>query len=888
MKPMPDFPAETPKFIEELRQEPARRIRWDWNRAVPPEELNLRNGIFLQGDFPDPEGVLETVYSDFDRFLSGNRIAGQGVPLRIRLSGKLKGEDFACTVERGGILLDAGSAEGVRRGLYRMIALLRSREYPGLPLSPERVTRYWLKDRISRCFFSPIKRAPFFRDELLDDLEYYPDHYLSRLAESGVNGIWITLALKEMDDSPEGRRRFEKLNRNIRQCRRYGIRVWAFCIEPQGWSDANPLPGDAPELCGPGLYGRWNSFCPASERAEQWLHDAVYKLFRGAPGLGGMITISHGERVTSCLSCVSLYSDGKVPCGRNCGLTPAEIIRRVLAPMERGMREASPGARLISWLYMPHPDQTSEWIYQLPGGMPPDVVMMANFESGCRVRQLGKVRSGGDYWLSAAGPSERFCRLAEHRKPYPVGAKIQVGCSHECATVPFIPVPGQLYRKYRSMKALGVEHVLQCWYFGNFPGVMNDAAGLLATDGAVALDEETFLTELARPDWGRYASDIVRAWNTFAAAYEYYPLEIQFQYYGPIHDGAVWPLYCAPAGKRLPQSWKPYAEPAGDAIGECLGGHSLDECTALTGHLSAMWSDGVKQFATAAEAFQDDPDRRRDFSLVSALEIHFRSGHNILRFYALRRKWLDTGDRFYREAMRGILIEEIAQSSRLLQLCEEDSRLGYHSEAEVFKYYPEKLRWRMDELRQALAAGFPEERPREELHYPDVTYRSGRMSWRMYPEGEDLCFSVVCRNREYPNEVLRFFFADVDVAVYPWYDLTVRRDGTPPDDNIERQTFSRPRPGAVRDNRQIAAVVQDSAADEWHVMLRIPHAALDHAPEFRFGVQHDCAKLWGAVAPEDILENYPPGSFRQEDRLYLGFFSPEKLSLLTIRKDVRT
>ena len=39
----------------------------------------------------------------------------------------------------------------------------------------------WIKNRISRCFFGPIKRPPFNRDELLDDIDYYPDEYLSKL-----------------------------------------------------------------------------------------------------------------------------------------------------------------------------------------------------------------------------------------------------------------------------------------------------------------------------------------------------------------------------------------------------------------------------------------------------------------------------------------------------------------------------------------------------------------------------------------------------------------------------------------------------------------------------------------------------------------------------------
>ena len=59
----------------------------------------------------------------------------------------------------------------------------------------------WLENRISRCFFSPIKRPPFNRDELKDDIDYYPANYLERLRREGVNGLWLSLSLDDLDDA---------------------------------------------------------------------------------------------------------------------------------------------------------------------------------------------------------------------------------------------------------------------------------------------------------------------------------------------------------------------------------------------------------------------------------------------------------------------------------------------------------------------------------------------------------------------------------------------------------------------------------------------------------------------------------------------------------------
>lgn len=883
MNEMPAFPTEIPKFIDELRQPPNRKIRWNWQSYPKKNELNLRTGLWLNSNFPDPDNLLDTAYTDFTNFAKNNRICGNGTQLSICKVSDLSGEDFAITVNTNGILLEAGCSEGVRRGMYRIITLLREQSHPGLPFQDRKITRYWLKNRISRCFFSPIKRPPFFRDELIDDQEYYPDNYLSRLAESGVNGLWVTVVLNEMNNSPAGRKRFAKLNRNIRQCSRYGIKIWAFAIEPQGWSETNPPPLGANELIGPPLYNRWNSFCPNSPKAQKWLYNGVYKLFSQAPDLGGMITISHGERVTSCLSCISLYSNGAVPCERHCGLNPAEIISKVLEPMKQAIMDAAPKAQLISWLYMPHPDQISDWIYQLPEGMPPEVIMVANFESGCAVRQLGKMRNGGDYWLSTAGPSERYARLAEHRKPYPIGAKIQVGCSHECATVPFIPVPGQLYRKYRQMKKLGVTTVMQCWYFGNFPGVMNNAAGLLATQ-EVELDEQEFLIKLAAPNWGQESSEIAQVWEKFAAAYEYYPLDIQFQYYGPMHDGPVWPLYPTMANQRLPQSWKPYVNPAGDAIGECIGGHTLSECVALTGRMSELWHEGAVKFKKCFEKHHDDPERIQDWSIVQALDVQFNSGYNILNFYALRHKWLITKNELFRSEMVKIINKEISNSEKLLRLCEQDNRLGYHSEAEVFKYFPAKLAWRINELRKIDIEDFVKIKSTETIHYPQIIYHSGNLSWQAIYQNGELIFEVECCNEEIPDESLRFFFADRYFVTSPWHDLVVRRDRRPPDDNIERQTVTRPQLGAIRDNRQIAKVTNYSTSAKWQVTLRIPHAAINCDLMFHFGIQHDCAKLWGTVTKENFLDSYPSNTFHQEDRLGLSFFSPEKVILFSLQR----
>ena len=85
------------------------------------------------------------------------------------------------------------------------------------------------------------------------------------------------------------------------------------------------------------------------------------------------------------------------------------------------------------------------------------MILQFNFESGVSRTEFGKLLVGGDYWISNPGPSDRFERIANvaRENGTKVSAKIQTGNSHEVASVPFVPVPSLLYRKFSAMRSLG-------------------------------------------------------------------------------------------------------------------------------------------------------------------------------------------------------------------------------------------------------------------------------------------------------------------------------------------------------------------------------------------------------------------------------------------------
>ena len=582
----------------------------------------------------------------------------------------------------------------------------------------------WIENRITRCFFGPIKRAPYFRDELMDDVDYYPEAYLDRLSKEGVNGLWLTVEFGDLAEtsfhprSPDAPRRLAKLRRTVDRCLTYGIKTWIFAIEPKAVTTNSWIYAAHRDWLRP-LGASWcTSFvmCPSVPGVRQYLEEAMRDIFTQVPRLGGFLGITNGERATTCLSRCAVTEPFDTGCPRCNARAPHEVFNDYVGSLAKGMRAANPDAKLISWFYHPQPAvERDAWVADCASHLPEGVIFQYNFESGAVREQCRRIRIGGDYWLSFVGPANGFRIVADAARAAgsPLSAKIQVGNSHECATVPFVPVPGLLYRKYRQMKALGVTSVMQCWYFGNYPGVMNEAAGALAYED-FADGEAAFLERLAKPAWGADAKVVAGLWQRYSDAYANYPLGNAMQYYGPFHNGVVWPLLPDITMQNLGRTWKPEEPPSGDVIGEALEGFSLDEALTLASEMSdgmTSTTDGEDTLDLLARRHADDRERLQDIGVMRTLENLFASGAHIFDFYRQRSEAI-WRSRYVRDQatalrclarMRALALAERAISERQIALCEADSRLGFHSEAEAHQFHPAFLRWRIARLDEAVA-----------------------------------------------------------------------------------------------------------------------------------------------------------------------------------------
>lgn len=738
-------------------------------------------GVYLQTDSLTDAENLQTVFRDFSLFTEKNALAGNEYPLILNIADGYGKEEYEIEISAKASVITASENEGLRRGIIRFEELLCIGG-GNLTIGKTR-EKTAVKTRISRCCYAPINRPPKNLAELDGETDYYPDGYLSRLMHDGVNAVWVYEDMDQIVRSSyigefgqNSEPRLQKLNALIDKCRRYGIKVFLFMIMPMSLEESTlakrylGIAEKYPQVRGNSSRGP-AGFCTYSEFGEKYLSEAVESLVKAVPKLGGIMSITFGERVTSCGNTwPSLEGVWHNNCPYCKDKTRMEIVAHTIEIVKKAMQNAAPEMEFISWTYG-HRGQPFSVIGEYVDRCPEAVAMLQNFEDDGRVEQLGKKRFALDYYLCYAGPSDMFSftakrAVAQNKKIY---AKMQICCSHELATVPYIPVPGLVYDKMERAKSLGVTGVMESWFFGNYPCLMSKAAGMLSS-AKNYLSKQEFLTELAGLYFNSDEVDaVVTAWGYFEKAYTNYPVNVSFNYYGPMHDGVVWELALLPKNFPLPRTWQLTDIPDGDRIGECLfAGHTIEEAITLTDTLKENWRKGCEALSVLP---QWNGEYHEQFSVAKALGVLFDSGNNILRFYKLRDE-LGYGRGNACEIlqeMRNIVLAEKENSKKMITLCRADNRLGYHSEAEGYKFFPEKLEKRIRALDKLLDEEFP---------LVEKRVRDGLLPLTYYGGDEDVKSVTAGRNglESAPWAVLDDGVSKFRIAVGEYIEMEIQSD----------------------------------------------------------------------------------------------------------------
>jgi len=439
--------------------------------------------------------------------------------------------------------------------------------------------------------------ADLHRRRDLEDVDaHYTEAWFRNLRDHGFNGLWLSVWMRQLVtfrdvDAAEQIHNQEALNRLIERSARHDVGVYLFLNEPRAFSRSDPIWERFPDLRGaPGTWPHepYETYlvCTSTAMGRDYVYENARRLHRVVPGLAGTIHINAAEYPTHCYCHTITNPNGKIfasnqehegiACPRCAARRPEEVVSEILNLYHRGCRDAGSQAAVIAWnwdwiMYAPYPQ--SDLIRRLD----PDIRLMADFECGGKVQRYGRERPVDEYSLIFVGPGRGYELATEcaRRHGNPVLAKLQVGATHELATVANMPLVGNLYRKLDYLYRAGCEGFLGSWTFAcRF--TMNTAAIALFLKKP-GMSREVFLADLCRTYFG--AEDTARfvsAIDGIEAAFEHYPITNPMLHRGPLNYAPAYPLDGTPLQQKpLPPNYD--RGEFGDAWEQCLGPYSLED-----------------------------------------------------------------------------------------------------------------------------------------------------------------------------------------------------------------------------------------------------------------------------------------------------------------------
>jgi hypothetical protein len=544
-----------------------------------------------------------------------------------------------------------------------------------------------------RIFRSPDAR--YYAEDVLEGPEIYTDEALAGMAGHGFNGIWLRIRLRDATRTaifPELGARAEAYRQALStlcaRAARHGIGVYLYLNEPLCFPADDPFWAAHPEVRGAnGASGmdEWPhtvACCTSHPAMQAWLRTACADLFRHCPQLAGVLTITASEHHTHCYSHAG---GGGTACPRCGGRDVAEVVAEVNNLIHAGIVSVAPQATVIAWnwSWKTYSHEAQQRIIQQ---LEPSIVVMADWERGGTKRILGKERAIDEYSLAYVGPSEEFTAVqaAAVAGGRTVWAKLQIGTTHEIATVNNLPLIPNLLGKARRLRERDVAGALCCWNFGNRLTLNTWAFNRFLDDPQLAAkDDATVLAETARGYLGvTDPAPVLQAWERFVAAFDHYPFHNCFLYSAPVNYAPAYPLpRPGDPDRPMPWNWVPLKKPYGTRLIQTVEhewghtGYTLEEYRDAFRAMARLFGDGLADYRRALED-SPRPEARRE--LRNAIVIHhiLRSTANIYAAYLICR-----ATPFDAKAWHAIADDEAAHLAEVEPLLAGETEIGWHSEA---------------------------------------------------------------------------------------------------------------------------------------------------------------------------------------------------------------
>ncbi|HBR20154.1 MAG: hypothetical protein A2Y13_09270 [Planctomycetes bacterium GWC2_45_44] len=560
------------------------------------------------------------------------------------------------------------------------------------------------ENRIFRCGQSNY----YLKDEIFSVNQTHTDDNLMTIADSGFNGIWLRLTLRDIVPTSlfqkynlNSNKYMKELDKLCHRADRFGLKIWPYLTEPLGMEASHSFWKANPDLAGhtTQIYDEEPqiALCSSTQAVQEHLRDGFSTLFKKLP-LAGAILITSSEHVSNCwahvLSNSKAYPNPEIFWARECRCprcskySPAEVISSIITLIHDSIHSVNKNAKVVAWdwSWNMHFKPPYKEISEL---LPKDVILMGDFERGGKVKRMNKTNVVEEYSLVYHGPSPRFKSKAEYtlKQKRPLWARFQVNTTHELATVPNLPMIVSLYRKFKFLHQSRASGFMGCWNFACCTNTLNTFAVKELCGSKFDNNEKRCLAGLAKKYFGSQvdSDSVVKAWYGFDRACRYYPIggNNNFLYFSPVNEALSYPLVLDFKGVPMGGSWLKHE--LGDRLEDTALTYSLEEIAELFGKLARTWSKALVAHERALASDSSNARMRQEFGVAKIIGGIFQSTHNIYKWY-LNRKGKRTNKISPTE--RGIIVNELENIKTVLPFVEADSRAGFHEEAQWRMFDP--------------------------------------------------------------------------------------------------------------------------------------------------------------------------------------------------------
>ncbi|MBI4028306.1 MAG: hypothetical protein HY360_25200 [Verrucomicrobia bacterium] len=678
-------------------------------------QLNGSWYLDVPADMPE---MARVAARDLERFMAeglgvkfaprrrGRRPITVRIDPALKIAGPVSRRSCSWRVSAEAIHLSGISEWGAACGLYHLQRLLRLNRAP-----------YLAAGRTDAApALEPSLTCLAFKRGHIDELDYpaaYHENYLVRIARAGYTGFHIDPAFHlfyQSDILPE--LNHSQVEKNLAILRDVAARARKFALEVFLTLYIHPLAANHPvfrrhpELRGSEIVAAngLRVLCAGRKTVQRFYAEQAARLFRGAPGLGGIFLITGCEGLVHCYTAPASRPQNQTDCPCCRRKDPEKTVAVLVNGMARAVKQVAPKALVVAWSYGAFTWTKTPDAVEHVSLLSRDCAFMGNFDTGETIRREGLRCMSSDYSLALVGPSRVFRRQAQAaaRHGLKIMAKVESGCPREIHAMPSIPANTRWVRKYARLLDSGATGAMFAWQFCSFTGSLSEElAGWMSWKPCPPTVE--LLHRLAVRDFGeRNAARVVSAWRWFDRAMDYHPYSAFTSSFrcGPFSIGFAHPLIFDPLqpGELIPSFWldSPGTKQRPMFITDLAWTHPFgsDACLKSLIKTERAWARGCALLEDASPAClgagrssgnRNAPaDGQLDAhqALARALLCMVRTAIHTVRF-------LDIRDRYFREPsnlalarrrlteMRAIARRELANAEDGLRYLPRNIQIGY-------------------------------------------------------------------------------------------------------------------------------------------------------------------------------------------------------------------